>query len=327
MNGARELDAIVPYFEDGANLAVLLRALEAQTVVPRSVIVVDDGSWKEPAVSVLARTPTRLNVRVVRQANEGAASARNRGAFEAGAETLAFVDSDCIPDPDWLASMARALDENGLDVAYGSVRSDSGFPYPRWTAPGGQAMISASIALRRGAFQRLGGFDESYFGYREDTDFGLRACAAGLSVGCSTRGGTYHPVRRQGFRRLWRAGLLHANDPLLARRHGREVFNDLGQPITKPSIPPGLSPAGVALSVILVGACASAARNSLYAAAAWLALGLTSMAVGTFAASLPFAARRTPTELLTNAAAGVPYLCGWYVGRVQGSLRYRTWCL
>jgi len=322
---AVDVSVVVPYYNDPGGLAQLYAALARQTAEPKEIVVVDDGS---PAARAAASVPCGEleRVRVVVQRNAGAATARNAGAALATAPVVAFVDSDCVPDPDWLERTSRAV-EDGLAIAYGRVYSESGYPYPLWTAPGGQALISASLVVRNDAFAALGGFDGAFVGYREDTDFGLRAEAMNLSLGCAVGGATYHPVRRQGLRKLWHAGMLHRNDPLLLKRHGPGVFADLGLAMTKPAIPPGFSPAGIVVTGAFLGAVACVAGGRAGAAVALVAGVAAAMCAGTLLAGVRAGKRRTRAEIAANALAGVPYLCGWYAGRVSGSIAHRTLCL
>jgi glycosyltransferase involved in cell wall biosynthesis len=62
------------------------------------VILVDDGSTDDTA-DVAAQFPW---VRYVHQTNHGLSHARNTGATAAKGEVLAYTDSDCMADVDWL---------------------------------------------------------------------------------------------------------------------------------------------------------------------------------------------------------------------------------
>ncbi len=120
------MSVVVPYYNDPGGLAQLYAALARQTAEPKEIVVVDDGS---PAARAAASVPCGdlERVRVVVQRNAGAATARNAGAALATAPVVAFVDSDCVPDPDWLERTNRAV-EDGLAIAYGRVYSESGYP-------------------------------------------------------------------------------------------------------------------------------------------------------------------------------------------------------
>jgi mycofactocin system glycosyltransferase len=69
-----------------------------------SVVVVDDGSRDPAAVAaVSAAHGATLHRRPV---NGGPAAARNTGLAQVSTELVAFVDSDCVPDPGWIDALA-----------------------------------------------------------------------------------------------------------------------------------------------------------------------------------------------------------------------------
>ncbi len=70
------------------------------------VIVVDDGS-KRPLDSLVAPFAKQIQLCLVRQPNQGPATARNAGAAMAKGEYLAFTDDDCMPSKDWLNQLAN----------------------------------------------------------------------------------------------------------------------------------------------------------------------------------------------------------------------------
>jgi GT2 family glycosyltransferase len=138
------------------------------------------------------------------------ARARNELAAAARGELLVFLDVDCIPSENLLAAYAAALREHDA-LAVGETRYLArGFVargaderalrraatrhpkrtdlFPALGAPRidsrHELFWSLNFGLRRETFrERIGGFDESYRGYGiEDTDFGLRAAAAGVPL-------------------------------------------------------------------------------------------------------------------------------------------------
>ncbi|WP_457104167.1 glycosyltransferase family 2 protein [Methylobacterium sp. P5_C11] len=135
------------------------------------------------------------------------AAARNAGRRAARADTLIFLDVDCIPSADLVAGLSRAVDEqDGLvccEIGYlpagavvdgwreadlarlGHPHPVRAFPPPGTVAPAPQPGLfwSLAFAVRAATYDRLGGFDEAFSGYgAEDTDLAFRADKAGVPI-------------------------------------------------------------------------------------------------------------------------------------------------
>ena len=94
--------------------AELDRCLAGLRDLPR-VIVVDDASADPPAVRRIA---ARHGASVIhRPVNGGPGAARNTGLAAAQTELVAFLDSDCVPAPGWLAGLLPHF----ADPAVGAV--------------------------------------------------------------------------------------------------------------------------------------------------------------------------------------------------------------
>ena len=103
------VSVVIPARNEAENLPALLDSLEAQTAVPREIIVVDDQS-EDATATVAARSGTR----VVRAGERpqgwlGKPWASLRGAREAGGQYLLFLDADVRLHPEALETLARAL--------------------------------------------------------------------------------------------------------------------------------------------------------------------------------------------------------------------------
>jgi glycosyltransferase involved in cell wall biosynthesis len=165
---------IVPVRDRAELLEALLSSLAAQTYRDFEVIVVDDASTDDsPAVAEHAAgrgEPVRL-LRLERAG--GAVGARVTGVGAARGEILAFTDSDCCPQPEWLAALVAAVDR-GADVVQGLTRSARpAGPLERTVASHGDDGLYATcnVAYRRSAFDAVGGFDtaaETVLGFRSD---------------------------------------------------------------------------------------------------------------------------------------------------------------
>lgn len=152
------VSVIVPVRNRAGLLEGLLDALEAQTARDFEVIVVDDGSTDGSATVASARP----GVRVLRTPGVGAVAARRLGIAASSAPVLAFTDSDCVPDPEWLEIGVRAIDA-GADLVQGATFPlRQARPRERTVASGREDGLYATCNLfcRRSAFDEAGGFDE-----------------------------------------------------------------------------------------------------------------------------------------------------------------------
>ena len=205
------------------------------------VVTMDDPDAAEAVVRGPLAGQCRIDVVSLGAADVAAglplARARNLGAaaaLEAGADTLVFLDVDCIPSPGLVSGYATAvaaqprpalhcgvvryLPPGALDGCPESGPLDATVltapPHPSRPAPvsGSHASLawelfwSLSFAVAGPAWRRLGGFCPEYVGYGgEDTDFSLTAHTAGVDL--SWTGGVdayhqYHPTESPPVRHL-----------------------------------------------------------------------------------------------------------------------------
>ena len=203
---------VVPFYEQHAELSLLLTALELQDYPSElvEVVIADDGSSATP------RPDADLDVTVVRQDRNGfrAAAARNLGAGATSAPILCFLDADTYPEPDYLRRIVRlpSVLPDALVVGRrrharldgwtpGRLRAWwSGGPAPteveepRWLRDGYDRsrrlldvdhrsyryVISSVMCCGRELFDDIGGFDESFTRYGgEDWELAHRAVSSG----------------------------------------------------------------------------------------------------------------------------------------------------
>src|SRR5207245_2886052 len=106
------ISVVVPTYNRARVVADLHGAL-ARQVYPAScmeIIVIDNSSTdgtEEVVRDCQAALP--ISVRFIRKPNDGPAASRNVGARHARGDVIAFTDSDCLPDPNWLRNAARAF--------------------------------------------------------------------------------------------------------------------------------------------------------------------------------------------------------------------------
>jgi len=113
-----DISVVIPTYNRIDALPEVLLALEAQVEDPAApgfeVVVVDDGS-SDGTGDWLARRSFRIPARVLSQANQGPAAARNAGVEAARGTRVAFLGDDTVPAEGWLAAHRRAHRERGDD--------------------------------------------------------------------------------------------------------------------------------------------------------------------------------------------------------------------
>jgi len=187
--GAADVTVVVPVKDRAASLARLLAALPPMG----GLVVVDDGSTDPAPVAAVAG---RAGATVLRHPrSRGPAAARNAGLATATTPLVAFLDSDVVPEPGWLAPLLAGFADPAVGLVaprivalapvtgwlptYEAVRSslDLG-PDPALVVPRSRVAYvpSAALLVRRHAVGE--GFDEQ-MRVAEDVDLVLRLHRAG----------------------------------------------------------------------------------------------------------------------------------------------------
>lgn len=96
-------------------LARCLAALAAGTLLPREVIVVDQGA-SEQARAVVGASGMRI-ARYVEQPRLGLSASRNLALAGATGAVLAVTDDDCVPAAGWVAAVAAAFERSPVPAA------------------------------------------------------------------------------------------------------------------------------------------------------------------------------------------------------------------
>ena len=97
------ISVVVPTYNRADLLPATINSILAQTLPPREILIVDDGSYDNTSAILERYAP---QVRVIRIDNSGDMVARNTGVRAASGELIAFCDSDDLWAPDFLDCMA-----------------------------------------------------------------------------------------------------------------------------------------------------------------------------------------------------------------------------
>jgi GT2 family glycosyltransferase len=202
MNDSPRVSAVILAWKEEPLLRRCVEAVLASEKVAADVVLVDNGCTTDD-VEVLERLP---GVTVVRpERNLGFAGGCNAGAAIATGEYVCLVNGDAVVEPTTMARLVDVLSEPDVGIAGGSIRlaedprliNSAGNPVhilglswagrlgevEQGTEPVEVAVASgACVALRRELWNRLGGFDEEYFAYHEDTELSIRVWRIGQRV-------------------------------------------------------------------------------------------------------------------------------------------------
>jgi GT2 family glycosyltransferase len=202
---------IIPHYDDARRLARCLAGLVPQVSADIEVVVVDNASPTPPQVP----PEMAAQVRLVTEPASGAAMARNRGVAETRAPLLFFLDCDCVPAPDWIATARRVVGQS--DLVGGEITVFDETPAPRSGAEAFETVfafdnrgyiarkgfsVTANLLTSRAVFDAVGGFRA---GLSEDLEWCQRATTAGFSLSHAQDLCVSHPTRSDwpALRRKW----------------------------------------------------------------------------------------------------------------------------
>lgn len=204
------VEIIIINWNSRAHTLACLEAVEAQTrdVEGAAITVVDNGSIDGSATAIMARHP-RVKLFALTE-NRGFTGGIAAAVAGSSARNVIFLNNDAVPEPGWLGALVRAIDDAPPDVisAGGKIidlageRIDfiggvmtfdghafqNGFHMPLGSrsepAAGADLFFpcGGNMISRREAYVMSGGFDDDYFAYLEDVDFGWRSWIAGHRV-------------------------------------------------------------------------------------------------------------------------------------------------
>ena len=188
---------------------LLLRCLASLAQIdyhPFEIIVVSDPKGAD-AVEMSEFSDL---VKLMRFDQSNISAARNVGIDHAAGEIVAFIDDDSVAEPLWLANLVAPICEKVAVASGGFVIGRNGISF-QWTAHTvnelGQSQPvdvdvpsvvpfakteGTNMAFRRDVLIDIGGFDEAYRFYMDETDLNWRLGCAGLPVAIVPKAQVHH---------------------------------------------------------------------------------------------------------------------------------------
>jgi len=255
-----DVSVVIATYNREALIAALLEELGKQTF-PKDrfeVVVVDDGSKVAPLPKLLSLSlPYRLQA--VRQANAGAAAARDHGISRAQGSVVIVIDDDMRVPVDFIAHHYAYHRTGAHVVVLGRMRPDENLKsmpiFERFHAlmlekmverfkqgqkPRGVDLFTGNVSFRRDDYLRVGGFDRS-LGHSEDTELGIRLEKIGADFVFGDDAYTIHGSDHLQLEKWLKRGPLYGMyDRRIARKHPDYPHGDpwrfmhLRSPVSRP---------------------------------------------------------------------------------------------
>ena len=180
---AKDVEAVITSFNQKEMITEAVHSICTQSVVPSKIIIVDDGSTDKTSRDILhaledATLPVSLTV--IHQPNSGVSAARNTGIRKAETPLVLVLDGDDKLEPGYIEQICTLLHKNPSMVAASSWMKTSGVLEAVICPVGGtitnflsRNCCPATHILRKEAWEKCGGYDESMRSGFEDWDFFL----------------------------------------------------------------------------------------------------------------------------------------------------------
>jgi glycosyltransferase involved in cell wall biosynthesis len=228
------VSVVIPHYNDLIGLRICYARLLSQTW-PRDdfEIVVADNNSACGIQAVRDAVPSAL---VVPAPIQGAGPARNAGVAASQGTVIAFIDSDCVPEPGWISEGIAALAQ--FDFVGGCVLTLAqnperpapveayemvfNFNFRRYIEKVGFTGTGNMFVTRK-VFDYVGGFRPTV---AEDMEWSFRARGLGYRLGYAERAVVGHPARRNWpeLERRWSRMLLEDYALIQEQKFGRLRF-------------------------------------------------------------------------------------------------------
>jgi glycogen synthase len=207
------VSVVINTYNRAASLHDTLQAMPRQNY-PHFEVIVVTGPSTDNTIEVLRKHSA--NIRVGSCSERNLSISRNVGIEMARGDFVAFIDDDAVPDEDWLADAIAGFDSEEVAGVGGFVYDHTGYnlqysyslcdrmgnayhnipvSMPELCYPGSYrypALLGTNSVFRREALLEIGGFDEQFDYFLDETDVNLRLIDAGYVLKQIPNAFVYH---------------------------------------------------------------------------------------------------------------------------------------
>jgi GT2 family glycosyltransferase len=212
---------LIPNYQGADCISECVQSVLKATGEDIEIIVVDNASPDKSAEIVRNLRQVKL---IQLTSNVGYGEACNIGARNSSGVYLVFLNNDTVVREGWLSELLSCLEDRRNAAAcskvmlptppdtidsYGGVSDIYGFAWSRGNgeidrgqyddSPSCFYAVGSSLAVRKGVFEAVGGFDKELFMYLEDLDLSWRLRLLGFNIRCASGSRVIH---RSGISRM-----------------------------------------------------------------------------------------------------------------------------
>lgn len=189
MNINNDVEAVITSFNQKSMIYEAVHSLCCQTIKPKRIIIVDDGTTDEISIHILneieADYKIPIPLLIIRQSNRGVSAARNTGIRKTQSPLVLVLDGDDNLEPSFIEEVTKILDKTPAMIAASSWLHTFGVLEATVRPTGGNVIeflshncCPATHIFRREAWKQSGGYDETMRNGFEDWDFFLNMLEA-----------------------------------------------------------------------------------------------------------------------------------------------------
>ena len=182
---------------------------------PLFEVIVVNGPSTDGTEAMLAEYADAI--RIIHCPQRNLSKSRNMGIAGAAGDIIAFIDDDAIPEPDWLDQLSSLYKDPKTAAVGGFIRDHTGVRYQAKyvvadlfgrgepfetleqadcdeTVDGERffSLTGTNSSFRRSALLRIGGFDEVFEYFLDETDVNLRLVKSGFRSAVAPQAEVHH---------------------------------------------------------------------------------------------------------------------------------------